>query len=512
MNLQLKFKGFQSYSWSSKNGVFVLGYLFLDDNRCIEGDELLTYCSSIKDKKTFQSKILDKKGNFSIVIQGDRYLFAAVDSIRTFPVFYFTNGQDYFITDAPDSIDIENGIELDNGSIKEFLSTGFVTGNRTLLKNVYQLQAGEMICLDMFTHVLNSNFYSNYKLTSPILNKPYTEQKKILEQKLEVAFNRMFMYVNNRPIVVPLSGGYDSRLIVSILKKWDYKNVICYTYGARDSHEVKISKKVAHSLGYKWLFIEYNKETIKENYIEDDNFKQYYKYASKFVSAFLLQDFFAIQYIKEKKLIPDNSIIVPGHSADFLAGSHLTRKDIKNKCREFTIKKIFLKHYILNGPHNMCRKVNESLSNEVATYEYSIDDNWNLKERQSKFIVNSVRIYEFFGYQHYLPFWDVDLQEFFKKLNPEYKLNCFLYEDLLFENYFNKQEIGFRKNKNFIKDLAKNVLPQKIRQSLAVVFKKDFNKTNLASRPFLGLFPNKQDNINKYVTKWYINQLLELDN
>ena len=41
---------------------------------------------------------------------------------------------------------------------------------------------------------------------------------------------------------------------------------------------------------------------------------------------------------------------------------------------------------------------------------------------QSKFIVNSCRVYEFFGFEFRLPFWDKDLVEFFLKLPSEQRL------------------------------------------------------------------------------------------
>ena len=33
-------------------------------------------------------------------------------------------------------------------------------------------------------------------------------------------------------------------------------------------------------------------------------------------------------------------------------------------------------------------------------------ESWDISERQPKFIVNSLRVYEYFGYEWWIPFWD----------------------------------------------------------------------------------------------------------
>jgi len=63
---------------------------------------------------------------------------------------------------------------------------------------------------------------------------------------------------------------------------------------------------------------------------------------------------------------------------------------------------------------------NESCANAVELFDFS--------ERQAKFIVNSVRVYEFFGFEWRIPMWDAELIDFFLQVPISHRLNQFLYK------------------------------------------------------------------------------------
>ncbi|WP_116771607.1 asparagine synthase C-terminal domain-containing protein [Maribacter litoralis] len=496
-----------SFKWSVNQNIYVLGFLFDSENRILRDDDFLTYCENIKDLDTFKNKILEQRGNFAVIIKTKNDVFMAVDSIRTFPLFYLEKDNSFFVSDSSDYLQKTHCLSFDKTAEHEFLATGYVTKDHTLLTGLFQLQAGEFIQYSLSKGLLRKEYYTDYLTHEINLEEDYGVYKKKLATVLENALDRMLNFVDGKPILVPLSGGYDSRLIVCMLKKRGVENVICYTYGATNSHEVIISKKVAESLNYKWLFIEYNENTIPHDYLTDPDFQSYYKYASNHSSVFLLQDYFAVKQLKEKELVPNNCIILPGHSADFLAGSHLSLTDIKNDNRENTIRRIFDKHYNLNKPVQFSQENNDYLKQISCKFEYAVDENWNLKERQAKFIVNSVRIYEFFGFEHYLIFWDREIQEYFKTLPVEYKHRTKLYLKLIFEDYFNPLSVEYLKEKSEIKDLLKKMLPNKIKEKLRKKLASDFNKFDLMKKPLKIQGDEVDTNINSYIAKWYLQQI-----
>ncbi len=68
-----------------------------------------------------------------------------------FPLFYSHNNNKIIISDDAETIKNEYCLnEINHSSVSEFLATGYVTGKNTLINNIYQVQAGEIICFDNF--------------------------------------------------------------------------------------------------------------------------------------------------------------------------------------------------------------------------------------------------------------------------------------------------------------------------------------------------------------------------
>ena len=172
--------------------------------------------------------------------------------------------------------------------------------------------------------------------TTNIFFKKYYEWKpwKIYDHKFnfknnllklnEKIIKKLIKSVNNRQIVVPLSGGWDSRFIVSGLKHFGYKNVICVSYGKRDNTDMLIAKKVARKLGYKWIKIPYKTDSIRKLYYSN-NYKQYEDYCDNLNSIHFISEYFMIYELKKRNLIHKDAIFVNGQSGDFISGNHIPK-------------------------------------------------------------------------------------------------------------------------------------------------------------------------------------------
>jgi asparagine synthase (glutamine-hydrolysing) len=93
--------------------------------------------------------------------------------------------------------------------------------------------------------------------------------------------------------------------------------VSCYTYGIPESFEVKISKKVAETLGYPWYFVEYNEAKFL-SVAKSPVGKDYIFWAMNLNTTSHHQDFIALKELREKGIIKNNAVIIPGHSGEIL--------------------------------------------------------------------------------------------------------------------------------------------------------------------------------------------------
>lgn len=154
------------------------------------------------------------------------YLEAHAGIVRELPVYYSVSNGKVVLSDSPDSmIQFIEKVDLDELSIIEFLSFGYVTSDRTLLKGVYSLQAGEVLTYNDGIKIDSEYIYN----TSPITDETPKALLHRLKSTSEEVFHDLILSLKGKKAIVPLSGGYDSRFIVSMLKRGGFNNVVCYS-------------------------------------------------------------------------------------------------------------------------------------------------------------------------------------------------------------------------------------------------------------------------------------------
>ncbi|MBP8792979.1 MAG: 7-cyano-7-deazaguanine synthase [Lutibacter sp.] len=464
----------KGFSWFSTETIFVKGSFFDENNNYFEKDKAISYFKKITDPSLFIEKIKTINGIFTVLIKIEDELFIASDATRIFPLFYTNFENNLFISD--DIVLLKEKLNIstfDEQASNEFLTAGHTLGNKTLLKNVFQLQSSEYICFENERINIRGFFFSY--ATNTLNNSSYSELKKQAIQAFENSFKRLITSLNNRQVVIPLSGGYDSRLIAVMLKKFNYTNVICFTYGKKNNFEIENSKKTAENLGFKWIFIEYTDEIV-DNYIDTSLFKEFAHYTGKYSSMPYLQEYFAIKYLKDNLLISDNAIFIPGHSGDLLGGSQF-EKVIPNNLKFNQISKLIFNqkfHYNKIFPDTKKEILNriglqflDFDTNYYTKLTYSVFEDYDIKEKIAKIIFNSSNIFTFFNYEHRFPFWDKDLLSFFKDIPRENKKMKLLYDDILKNHYFEMFNVNYKKE---IQPTKLQIFSQKIKKKIKPFF------------------------------------------
>ncbi|MCP4121479.1 MAG: hypothetical protein GY751_06965 [Bacteroidetes bacterium] len=467
--------------WTSIHGVSVIGRAH-HAGKLLDGGDLAQIFSRVASEKSFQSALLALNGCFAVVLSKPSFQAAAVDHIRSMPILYrYTESGFEIITDQSWKPDYN----LNQYAADIFIDSWCVQGNDTLVDGIHQLSAGQYIWWEGDVEVKPTTYYEHFK--PKFTGDSRVELEKRAKHVFHEAFERTLKEIGSRPVLVPLSGGYDSRLILSMLVRAGRKNIVAYTYGNPESHEVKIAREVSRQLHVKWHFIEYDKKLFEAFFTE--SWKSYSEKNHFFSSLPHEQDFFALKQLSDKGLLPADFVAIPGFCGDALGGSITAyrpsdwsatglRKMISEK-----ILKCSLEAVDLEGMPAIIDK----------NSFYNAYQQWFMNNKVSKFIVNAVRVFEHFGGSWTMPFWDKELADFWYAVPYKLREKQSLYNEVLFTEYFEPMNIGIRKPGH--DDNYPGRVSEKIKKHLPDPMKKLFQ--NLKSNPVRD--PNRLGTLNRLI-------------
>ncbi|ARV07662.1 asparagine synthase [Polaribacter sp. SA4-10] len=523
MDISLKInKGFK---WHSNESIFIKGYFFDRNNNFYQKENALLFLDKITSKEKFIKKIKEINGCFSVLIKVDNAVFIASDTTRSFPLFYTFKNEKIHISDDIVFLKEKYNISEFNKLAKLELKASLHTcGKKTLLQNVFQVQSNEYLIIKN-NKIIENNFFFTYAIKDES-SISYSSLKKEATLAFENTFKRLLSSLDNKMVVIPLSAGFDSRLIAVFLKKHNYNNVICYTYGSSKSSEIENSKRVAKKLGFKWFFIEYDAE-LTNDFLNSNDFNEFTHFAGKFSSTPNLQEYFAVKYLKENNLIHKDSIFIPGYSGDLLGGSQFLKvipRDLKTKeIVPLILKRKFNNYHLTLSEKKILKKeIETNLKNLDKNYHQNIPssvfENYDITEKIAKYIFNSASFYNFFGFEHRTPFWDKELLLFFKTVPHEFKILKTLFDEVLIEEYFNRFEVNFS---NEQQPTNRNLKFQKIKNKIKPFFstfikqkklkKNDWNNYQPITNQLLLLIrkndlkvKRKSNDYNEIIAQWYV--------
>jgi asparagine synthase (glutamine-hydrolysing) len=392
-----------------------------------------------------KSNVKEFNGHFSIIVVSESKITLFSDVGRTYPVFYRRISEDQFsISDNVNAL-LEVDDLFDPIQVDDFLSCGYCLKDKTLFRGIFQIESSQIIELSSSTGVLKE-FYFTYE-NADLFNENRVYLENMYAQIIEQITRDLKLRTNTSQVVVPLSGGYDSRFLLTLLLDAGIKNIVCYTYGSKSSYEVYTAKKICQRLNIKLHFIDYDRKFISDS-LDRNEFINYEYFAGNYCSLPHVQDFLAVKFLKESNLISDNAIFMPGIAGDVYAGSQIPNGySVVSKYDEYDLKNQFL-----NFPGHPYKS-----DLEFKKMNHTSIEQFTVSEKVPKFVVNSVRIYEYFNYEFYLPLWNLQLLDYFSRLPAKYKnvnQNPFkLYNNIYlsyafrsFENY----DIAFKKTDTII--------------------------------------------------------------
>ncbi len=505
-----------SYPWTHKGETHVCGFIldkeeYIDSTRFLACTEI--HSSSFEDFHRWCSGL---NGQFAIIVKKPGEVWMASSPVWSYPVFYTFSGKQILISDDPGQCLPNEPVELAGKEvILHFLQFCATPAGTTLIGSLSQLRPGEIVRFKPHekptTFITGTGDYRTREPATP-------EELKTLLTKI---FSRYCPLFRNKQILLPLTRGYDSRLLACLLKEFGINEVICATWGRESMPERMTAEKVARKLGFPYIFIRYDEE-LTRGFEEDPEIIRFMHYCGHFSSMPYLQDYFAIRKMKAEGIVGPDTLAIPGLSGDFIRGSHLyyelKTQDDPEIARE--IMTMFGTAYV-RGKEEKKRLLDamlhyhfEELGSLPGRFKFDL---WDYFERQCKFIGNSSRIYSWFGIQDYTLLLDRELVTFFLSLPESQRFGAKLYNDTLENLIFKPAGVGFDLKKAVNPSRKHSLIKEKIIESTPAFLRKMYYPLNddVYYREITGRLmksspgedyrhPVKSHFYNCYMAQWYL--------
>ncbi|MGM0531576.1 MAG: asparagine synthase-related protein [Bacteroidota bacterium] len=414
------------------------------------------------------------------------------------------------VSDNPLNL-LDENTKIDEKALQEFLASGYTWQERTLFKDIKQCEPAHVIFF--YPDKTEKQKYFSFS-TSKIKGISYNEAFHQLSEILENIMQRALKVLGDTPVVVPLTSGYDSRFLAAWFKH-NNKNIhTTFTSGKRSSPEFENAEKVAAKLNIPWEPVYLDDENVETHFPGDDTIQKFIEFSFAFSSMGFFQDVIALNTLN----FPSNTVIAGGHSGDVTAGSHIWPfQQLMNKPLNlyYAFQRMFP---YFNASSKEKTRLKQTLQNKYdqskGDIPFSIIQEIDFSERQSKFIVNSCLGYNFFTSGTILPFFDNEFVDFFKDLPFQYRFNKKLYNNVLIENYFKPLDLNFQKeHQDTPSDLYRQMLKQSLPKSIQDIYSKRhplpdhlnyFKFLEQLSGNSLTTLKNIHKYPNQHIIEWYI--------
>jgi asparagine synthase (glutamine-hydrolysing) len=382
----------------------------------------------------FISLLKRLNGFFAVVHECANALYLATDHVRGFPLFYGMGKNAFFVSDDPFWVMKKtDGNDISELSTIEFLLTGFITGNESLCTRVKQVQSGEILHVSRVRKRLRVTKVRYYEfLYGNVLRESRDKLVNRLDTAVVSAIRRLIALAHGRTLVIPLGAGMDCRLIVLMLKRLGYDKVIALGYGRPGNSESEIAKNVASALGIGWVFVPYTNEAWGR-WSRTEEWSNYCRMASGLASVPHVQDWPAIWELRKQRMVPSDSILVPGHlpvvwnpPVEWLEGRIVHETELLDSI----IEKFYNLHNWSRSDEMLRPRLRKRIADLLKTSNTYKTENafaayvrWWWQEPEAKFVINSVRVYDFWGYEWWLPLWDKELARFWSRVPVVYSVD-----------------------------------------------------------------------------------------
>lgn len=423
-----------------ENDFFFRGCLFIND-------KFYTVKEAEALKKLFDgaddifSLVKEFNGNFLIGIKWGERFFVFQDKIMSFPL-YFTvdeNNREVVIGDNARVLsNVYHSGQLDKEGEMEAIGFGYTVGNRTFYKEVKLVGPGECLAIGMNDESIELQSYYHH-LHRELIGKNECDWLNELDVAVKNTFDRLVRRLSGRQVVLFISGGYDSRLVLRELYKRRYGNVKCISLTASGELDESVGQEISRRFGYECIKFDYSRNYWKTR----NNDKKFWDKIISLSNGETLPYYFQgciVNELVENRMIEANAVVLTGNSGDVVEGDDVSlyfRKGVRYTERQ--VAQFIVQRFCCNINGNKMKKewlIEDVISclpyRRVEGYSFSeaedIFEYFNWYNRQCKYVTSDVRNYDdWSGNEWALPLWDDEFVRFWLDLPIEYRYKRKLY-------------------------------------------------------------------------------------
>jgi len=390
------------------------------------------------DIRTLINLLTEMDGNFGLLFKNSQFLAVRTDHICSFPIFYHLSDNKITFFSSPAVISEQKKPPMNEDGVLQLLLSGFVLGDETLHDGINRVPPSSMFIFDKSTGKVHRKSLDPFKKYIKNLHSDGSWDANF-EQTLSNTFKKQCNFPKSTRLVIPLSAGYDSRVILTQAIAAGYRNIFAYTYGIAGSFEHKIAESVCYKLGIEHHFVESTTKNIKA-FFKTKIKHEFERQSDDISSGPIFHDLYVTHLLLEMGQITKNDVLVNGNSGDFITGNHIPIQlspamlghCSEDQIEDTVIKCFFDKHCglwpdlqtdenfqrISTSLQKFLRQKSIKVEKENAYLCYEFLEYYN---RQIKNVVKRQKIYDYFDLEWRMPLWDVDLMHFWLKAPFEQK-------------------------------------------------------------------------------------------
>ena len=421
------------------------------------------------------------------------------DRLGYLSLYYYESEECFIFASKIESIlasGLMKKIEFDEVTLAEHLLFNYPLSDNTYLKHIFTLPDASILSYDKFGVTIQRYWDINELFNIKQSNKKQSLQ--IINNALNQSIEKLFENKEDK-INFSLTGGWDSRVVLSYLLPDRKVQINTYSFGGPDADDIKVPELIAQNEGFSYTPYILNQQYLENFFLENAidtiklsngtrNYKRtHYMYAIKQIaqkSNTLLTGIFGDEVFKVGK--PQGGTVISKNAIDFIE-SDFDVNLMLNKFQESNLANLldFPKDYLIREFEHRLKKIKDRFDKYETTGQQYFAFRFTLNLR--KYFGHEVNSYNDFVYC-FSPFIDYDfLKEFartkymgsrflFKRNNIIYKYRSTkLYYKIIKQNkisltYYNSSR-GYP-----IKDIS--TISGIIKIAFLELFLKKFRKSN----------------------------------